>query len=64
MKRPLFNLEQRELIRLNTVIGAGLELNLAVMKFRREIHRDKGCIIARIQTKRLLKYISQILFNH
>ena len=63
MKKPLFNLEQREAIRLKTYIGAEMELKLAFMKCRREIYENEGCISGRKKVKQLLDHINKILFN-
>lgn len=63
MKMPLLNLEQRELIRLDTTAGAFLNLQLAFKKMERGTYKEYKCVIARKKIKQLLKHINQILFN-
>lgn len=40
MKRPYYNLQQRLLIRLETLQGASMELNIAWLKLCRDIERS------------------------
>jgi hypothetical protein len=39
MKKPLLNLEQRQLIRLGTTQGAFIELNIALKHLFRELEK-------------------------
>jgi len=39
MKKPYYNLEQRQLIHLNTSIGAFMQFRLACLNFGRELER-------------------------
>jgi hypothetical protein len=39
MKKPYYNLEQRQLIHLNTSIGAFMQFHLACLNFGRELER-------------------------
>jgi len=42
MKKPYFNIEQRQLIYADTYSGACLLLDLAIKKCLRDVRRDEG----------------------
>lgn len=46
MKRPYLNMEQRKQIRLNTMYGAGLKVNLAQTQLLHSIRKEQGCFAA------------------
>lgn len=58
MKKPLFNLEQREEMRSETLGGAFFELSLAFQHARRSIYKEKGWFAMKRAERLMCKVIT------
>ena len=55
MKRPYFNIYQREAIHFDTMLGAHLMLNLAVKKTLRDVRRDNGWVAMKKMERNIVR---------
>lgn len=59
MKKPHFNLRQRTEIRNDTLLGAQLTFNLAILKWQRELRKEHGYFESRRIVKMFLNAINK-----
>ena len=63
MKRPLLNMDQRQSIRLETLEGATLEMNLAVQHLRRDVYKTKGWLAMKKAERDIVTYMNLSIFG-
>ena len=60
MKKPLYNLEERQIIRVDCYVGDKMLLRLAKLKFCRDISKTKEFI----SIVKVLEYITNYIYKH